>query len=119
MQTMSSAAARRRAGFDELYRQIAALPPGVTGQILEAGVLTTMSRPGVVHEWALGGVEESLRDSSMRRSGHDWWKALSPSTARDDRLLMLLSSGSTSQTHRTRGLRCRLSSRPSRWGRGG
>jgi hypothetical protein len=34
------------AGFDELYRQIEALPHGVTGQILEAGVLTTMSRPG-------------------------------------------------------------------------
>jgi Uma2 family endonuclease len=73
MQTMSSASARRRPGFDELYRQIAALPAGITGQILEAGVLTTMSRPGVAHEWALGGVEESLRDSSMRRSGRDWW----------------------------------------------
>ena len=60
-------------GFDELYRQIEALPQGVTGQILEAGVLTTMSRPGVAHEWTLGGVDESLRDFSVRRGGRGWW----------------------------------------------
>ncbi len=133
MQTMPSASARRRPGFDELYRQIVALPAGVTGQILEAGVLTTMSRPGVAHEWTLGGVDESLRDFSVRRAGRGWWilremeirfpgerlavpdlagwpvdrlpvlprdnpmvilpawccEVLSPSTARDDRLLKL------------------------------
>ena len=133
MHTMSSASARRPPGFDELYRQIVALPPGVTGQILETGVLSTMSRPGAAHEWTLGGVDESLRDFSLRRGGRGWWilremelrfpgerlavpdlagwrverlpslprdnpmlvlpdwccEVLSPSTARDDRLLKL------------------------------
>jgi hypothetical protein len=40
--------------FDELYRQIAALPEHVTGQILRPGVMTTMSRPGVAHQLARG-----------------------------------------------------------------
>jgi hypothetical protein len=38
--------------FDDLYAEIAALPEGVTGEILEPGVLRTMSRPGKRHRSA-------------------------------------------------------------------
>jgi hypothetical protein len=38
--------------FEELYRQIERLPQGVTGEILEPGVLRTMSRPGRSHSRA-------------------------------------------------------------------
>jgi len=65
--------ARRRPTFDEVYRQIVALPHGVTGQILEPGVLTTMSRPGVAHELALLGVYDGLGGSDARREGKGWW----------------------------------------------
>jgi Uma2 family endonuclease len=66
-------AARRRPTFEELYRQIEALPQGITGQILEPGVLTTMSRPGVPHEWGVTAIEECLRGFSMLRGGAGWW----------------------------------------------
>jgi Uma2 family endonuclease len=70
--TMSTPA-RRGPTFDELYRQIEALPNGVTGQILSPGVLTTMSRPGVAHELALLGVYDRLAASDVRRGGKGWW----------------------------------------------
>src|SRR3954447_16780665 len=38
--------------FDELYEQIRALPENLTGEILEPGVLRTMSRPGKGHRRA-------------------------------------------------------------------
>jgi Uma2 family endonuclease len=72
MQAMTGAV-RRKPTFDELYREIEALPSGVTGQILEAGVLTTMSRPGIGHELALRGVDDALRGSDVRRGGKGWW----------------------------------------------
>ena len=37
-------AAERNATFEELYRAIQALPPGLTGEILEPGVIRTMGR---------------------------------------------------------------------------
>jgi Uma2 family endonuclease len=68
-----SQSARRKPTFEELYREIELLPNGVTGQILEAGVLTTMSRPGVGHSLAQRGVDETLRGSDVRRGGKGWW----------------------------------------------
>lgn len=38
----------RTKSFDEVYREIASLPSGVTGQILEPGVVSTMPRPGAI-----------------------------------------------------------------------
>ena len=49
MLNVMSAESRRRPSFEELYRRIEDLPQGITGQILEPGVLTTMSRPGLGH----------------------------------------------------------------------
>ena len=59
--------------FDELYREIERLPPGVTGQILVPGVLTTMSRPGAAHEHSLARCRRSLETFDAGLGGHGWW----------------------------------------------
>src|SRR5438094_2273901 len=71
MQTMSAAV--RILTFEELYRQIEELPEGVTGEIVEPGVLTTMSRPGMPHEDALEGCHDALGGFSARKGGTGWW----------------------------------------------
>jgi len=38
--------------FEELYEQVRALPEHLTGEILEPGVLRTISRPGKAHRRA-------------------------------------------------------------------
>jgi Uma2 family endonuclease len=68
-----SAAAKRVQSFDELYRQIERLPNGVTGQILVAGVLTTMSRPGSAHEHALAYLGRALDRFDKKFDGVGWW----------------------------------------------
>jgi Uma2 family endonuclease len=62
-----------RPTFDELYRQIEALPQRLTGQILVAGVLTTMSRPGTAHDHSLAHVERALDRFDKRFGGIEWW----------------------------------------------
>jgi hypothetical protein len=59
MLTMSSAA-KRVPTFEELYREIEHLPPGITGQILIPGVLATMSRPGAAHDHTLARCSRAL-----------------------------------------------------------
>jgi len=66
-------AVRAVPSFAALYREVAALPTGVTGEILERGALRTMSRPGKAHRLAakragrdLGGFDENL-------GGRGWW----------------------------------------------
>jgi Uma2 family endonuclease len=70
--TMSSPA-RKLPTFEELYRQIAALPEGITGQILEPGQLVTMSRPGAAHADADTMLADWLRAFDVRRGGAGWW----------------------------------------------
>lgn len=48
--------------FDELYREIERLPEGITGEILDPGVLRTMSRPGSGHRHAGKGLTRTLGD---------------------------------------------------------
>jgi hypothetical protein len=60
MLTMS-AAAKRTPTFDELYLEIERLAPGLTGQVLTPGVLTTMSRPGASHDYTLANCEHALK----------------------------------------------------------
>jgi Uma2 family endonuclease len=64
---------RRIPAFDELYQQIARLPNGITGQILVAGVLTTMSRPGAPHEHTLGHCGRALDRLDRKFGGEGWW----------------------------------------------
>ncbi len=59
--------------FDELYGQIEALPEGVTGEILEPGVLRTMARPGGRHRFAGWRVRRALQASDLAEGGSGWW----------------------------------------------
>ena len=51
-------ASQRIPTFEELYLAIEALPEGVTGEVLEPGMIHTMGRPGGCIDWA---VAESSR----------------------------------------------------------
>jgi Uma2 family endonuclease len=59
--------------FDELYAQIRALPEGMTGEILEPGVLRTMSRPGKKHRRAAKLCARSLDRFDQSVGGTGWW----------------------------------------------
>ncbi len=65
--------AKKIPSFDELYRQIEALPQGTTGEILEPGVLSTMSRPGFPHRLAARRVQDALRGVDRVVGGSGWW----------------------------------------------
>ncbi len=121
------------ASFAALYAEIERLPQGVTGEILEPGVLRTMSRPGRAHARVIKQCLRALSKFDIEDGGSGWWilaeheirfpgqrlvvpdiagwsaertpklpdenplrvlpdwccEVLSPSTARDDRLLKL------------------------------
>ncbi len=64
---------KRTPTFDELYNEIERLPNGITGQILVAGVLTTMSRPGTAHDHTLANCEHALAPFDRRLGGESWW----------------------------------------------
>lgn len=59
--------------FDELYERIRALPQGVTGEILEPGVLRTMSRPGKAHRRAAQVLGSALKPFNCQFHGIGWW----------------------------------------------
>src|SRR5450631_1789618 len=72
MLTMSTAL-KRKPTFDELYGEIRRLPEHITAQILVAGVLTTMSRPGAAHDHTLANCSRALDRCDQRVGGHGWW----------------------------------------------
>jgi Uma2 family endonuclease len=59
--------------FDELYEQIERLPACMTGEILEPGVLRTMSRPGSLHRFSARRVLSSLGSHDLAEGGTGWW----------------------------------------------
>jgi Uma2 family endonuclease len=65
--------ARRPRSFDELYDEILRLPDGLTGEILEPGVVRTMSRPGRRHRRAAGALFVELRGANANVGGKGWW----------------------------------------------
>lgn len=67
-----SAAAERLPTFAELYLAIEALPPGLTGEILEPGLIRTMARPGAAHRFATRGIPRSLGGDDAVEGGA-WW----------------------------------------------
>jgi hypothetical protein len=52
--------AHRPRSFEELYAEIERLPEGMTGEILEDGVLRVTSRPGKRHRRAAGAGVDAL-----------------------------------------------------------
>jgi len=65
--------ARHVATFEELYQQIVRLPQHLTGEILEPGVIRTMSRPGSRHQFTSLRLRRSLDPFDLMESGRGWW----------------------------------------------
>lgn len=59
--------------FEELYDEIRKLPEHLTGEILEPGVLRTMSRPGRPHRRVAKGIVRSLSGFDADHDGTGWW----------------------------------------------
>jgi Uma2 family endonuclease len=72
--------------FDELYREIELLPETMTGEILEPGVLRTMSRPGTRHRRAAQQCFRSLGGCDEASGGRGWWIELEPEIRFGDKL---------------------------------
>lgn len=65
--------ARAVPSFEALYDEVVALPSGVTGEILERGVLRTMGRPGKPHRFAAQRALRGLDDFNGNLGGTGWW----------------------------------------------
>jgi hypothetical protein len=67
--------ARRRRTFEEMYAEIARLPEGMTGEILEVedDVVRVMSRPGKRHRRAAGACLDALSGANANLRGSGWW----------------------------------------------
>ncbi|MCB9608358.1 MAG: Uma2 family endonuclease [Polyangiaceae bacterium] len=65
--------AERVPSFEELYQAIVALPPGLTGEIIEPGTIRTMGRPGAGHRIAARGIAGSLGGDDAWDGGQGWW----------------------------------------------
>jgi Uma2 family endonuclease len=70
---MARATAERIPTFEELYQAIEALPPGLTGEILEPGVIRTMGRPGGAHRLGARAIWRSLSEDDVWEGGRGWW----------------------------------------------
>jgi Uma2 family endonuclease len=76
-----------RPSFDELYRQIEALPEGQRGEILTPGeVFITMGRPGKRHRRASQLLHIALAGQDARSGGTGWWIEVEPEVRFGDRL---------------------------------
>lgn len=72
--------ALRAPSFDDLYRQLQALPDHLGGQII-GGELVALPRPGSPHANAAGGLLADLRTTFQRGSGGNpgsWWILMEP-----------------------------------------
>ncbi len=65
--------------FADLVRAIDALPEGVTGLILEPGIIHTMARPGAAHRFAQFRVRRALGACDGAAGGAGWWLEEEPS----------------------------------------
>lgn len=59
--------------FEELYAEILRLPEGMTGEILEDGVVRVMSRPGKRHRRAAHACLGALSGADTVLNGTGWW----------------------------------------------
>jgi Uma2 family endonuclease len=59
--------------FEEVYQAVAALPEGVTGEILEPGIIRTMGRPGRAHRQVVKSLSSELGRFDRDRGGAGWW----------------------------------------------
>jgi Uma2 family endonuclease len=65
--------ARQVRTFEQLYDEILRLPEGLTGEILEDGVLRVISRPGKRHRRAALACLDALSGVNANLRGTGWW----------------------------------------------
>jgi Uma2 family endonuclease len=65
--------ARPARTFEELYEEILHLPEGMTGEILEEGVVRVRSRPGKRHRRAARACLGALSGIDRNEGGTGWW----------------------------------------------
>jgi Uma2 family endonuclease len=81
-----TAAARPRS-FDELYREITAMPEGSRGEILDPGQLhITMGRPGKRHRRSSQVIHRQLAEIDQSTGGKGWWIEVEPEVRFGERL---------------------------------
>jgi len=69
---MAGEAAMRSLAFDDLYAEIERLAPGLTGEILEPGVVHVMSRPERGHRRAHKLLLRALEGADAESGGTGW-----------------------------------------------
>ncbi len=74
--------------FQEQYAQIRKLPEGVTGEIIEPGKLSTMSRPGRTHRFTANAIRRSLAGFDRYQGGAGWWFEVEAEIRFGERLLV-------------------------------
>lgn len=79
-------AAARTKSFDELYAEIAALPSGSRGEILEPGRVHVMGRPAKRHRRAAQSIYRGLEGVDAGTGGTGWWIEVEPEVRFDARL---------------------------------
>lgn len=79
-------AAERAPTFEELYEAVRALPEGLTGEILEPGVIRTMSRPAAAHRFTAHQVRNAFGDDDALDGSGRWWFESEAESRLGDRL---------------------------------
>lgn len=77
--------ARPEPTFEELWKQIERLPEGVTGEILDPGIVYTMPRPRARHRRAVRNLQNALRGLDAGVGGTGWWIEQEPDIRLGDR----------------------------------
>jgi Uma2 family endonuclease len=84
--------------FEGLYAEIASLRPGLTGEILEPGVLRTIARPGAAHRHAQKRLVIALGSKDVGQGGRGWWNEIEAEVRLlEDRLVVPDLAGSRSE----------------------
>jgi len=78
--------ARKIQAFEELLAEIDRLPEYLSGEILEPGVIRTMSRPATPHRRAAGMCYRSLGGADKAWGGVGWWIEQEPAVRFGERL---------------------------------
>lgn len=76
---------RRVPTFEETWKKIELLPEGVTGEILEPGIIMTMTRPLGPHRRAVRNFLDATRGIDAGVGGTGWWIEQEPDVRFGDR----------------------------------
>lgn len=85
LETFDEVRVRSVPTFEETWKKIEQLPQGVTGEILEPGVISTMARPRSKHRRAAGQLYRALGSADLASGGTGWWIEQEPDVRFGDR----------------------------------